>query len=106
MQEGQTVSEVYYNPQVWGNYAISATCEHIEEAIYFLDMGYTDEVNELLMFGVEGITYTTFDRELRYASKTEEQKLNADKYVASYATINYQTHDKGLLIANGNTMTV
>ena len=103
MQEGETVANVYYNPQVWGNYAIAATTEYLEEALRFLDLGYTDEVNELLMFGVQGITYDTFYPEQRYASKTAEQKLNADKYVASYATINYQLHDKGLLIANGDT---
>ncbi len=103
MQEGQTVADVYYNPQIWGNYAINADTEHVDLCVKFLDAGYTDEVNELLMFGVQGITYEEFFPELRYASKTEEQKLNADKYVASYATINYQTHDKGLLIANGNT---
>ena len=103
MMEGQTQAEVYYTPQIWGNYAISATTEYLEEAIRFLDLGYTDEVNELLMFGVQGITYETFYPEQHYASKTEEQKLNADKYVASYATINYQLHDKGLLIANGDT---
>lgn len=101
--EGETQANIYYNPQIWGNYAISADCENIELAIKFLDAGYSDEVNELLMFGLEGVTYTTFDRERRFATKTEEQKLNADKYVASYATINYQTEDKGLLIANGST---
>lgn len=103
MQEGETVSNVYYTPQVWGNYAISADTKYLEEALRFLNLGYTDEVNELLMFGVQGVTYETFDAERRYASKTEEQKLNADKYVASYVTINYQLENKGLLIANGDT---
>lgn len=103
MKEGETVANVYYNPQIWGNYAISADTKYLEEALRFLDLGYTDEVNELLMFGVQGVTYETFDPVRRYAAKTEEQKLNSDKYVASYATINYQREDKGLLIANGNT---
>lgn len=102
-QEGEEISNVYYNPQIWGNYAISADTKYLEEALHFLNLGYTDEVNELLMFGVQGITYETFDPERRFAAKTEEQKLNSDKYVASYATINYQREDKGLLIANGNT---
>ncbi len=103
MKEGETVANVYYNPQVWGNYAINAETEYLTEALHFLNMGYTDEVNELLMFGVPGITYTEFNPETRSTTKTEEQKLNADKYVASYATINYQREDKGLLIANGDT---
>lgn len=103
MKEGESVANVYYNPQVWGNYAINADTEYLTEALHFLNMGYTDEVNELLMFGVEGITYTEFNAETRSTTKTEEQKLNADKYVASYATINYQREDKGLLIANGDT---
>ena len=55
------------------------------------------------MFGLQGITYETFDHERHFATKTAEQKLNADKYVASYATINYQCEDGGLLIANGST---
>lgn len=103
MKEGQSVSDIYYSPQIWGNYAINADTEYLEEALRFLNLGYTDEVNELLMFGVQGITYDTFYPELRYASKTDEEKLNADKYVASYATINYQLQNKGLLIANGDT---
>ncbi len=103
MQEGQTKAEVYYSPQVWGNYGVNADTEHLTEALHFLNMGYTDEVNELLMFGVQGVTYDTFYPELRYASKTEEQIANSAMYVASYATINYQLEDKGLLIANGDT---
>lgn len=103
MAEGETVANVYYSPQVWGNYAINADSKYIDKAIYVLDQGYTDAVNELLMFGVEGITYTDFDSELRFATKTEEQKQNATMYCASYATINYQRADKGLLIANGST---
>ncbi len=101
--EGEEVANIYYPPQIWGNYAISADCDDIETAIKFLDAGYTDEVNELLMFGLQGITYETFDHERHFATKTAEQKLNADKYVASYATINYQCEDGGLLIANGST---
>lgn len=101
--EGAEISEVYYSPQIWGNYAINADCENIELALKVLDGGYTDEVNELLMFGLKDVTYTEFDAERRYASKTEEQLANATKWCATYATINYQTADKGLLIANGNT---
>ena len=102
-KEGEDVANVYYNPQIWGNYAISATTEHLDEAIAFLDACYTDAVNELLMFGVEGVTYTTFNHEGHYSTKTEEQLANWQKYCATYATINYQCEDKGLLIANGNT---
>lgn len=102
-QEGEEISNVYYNPQIWGNYAISADTKYLDEALRFLNLGYTDEVNELLIFGLQGITYETFDPERRFAAKTEEQKQNAAKYLASYATINYQREDKGLLIANGNT---
>ncbi len=100
---GDDIAHEYYEPQIWGNYAISADCKNIELALKVLDGGYTDAVNELLVFGVEGITYTEFDAERRYASKTEEQRSNAEKYCATYATINYQTADKGLLIANGST---
>ena len=103
MTEGSEIADVYYGPQIWGNYAINADSDILDLAIRVLDAGYTDEVNELLMFGVEGATYTSFDKERRFATKTEEQKINADKYCASYATINYQTSDKGLLIANGST---
>jgi ABC-type glycerol-3-phosphate transport system substrate-binding protein len=101
--KGKTVSDVYYSPQIWGNYAISADCEHIDRAVEFLDDGYTDECNELLLIGLEGVTYTSFDPEKRTATRTEEQVEAANKYVASYATINYQRQDKGLLLANGNT---
>ena len=100
---GEEVANVYYNPQIWGNYAINAETEHLEEAIAFLDAGYTDAVNELLMFGVEGVTYTSFNHEGHYSIKTDEQLANWQKYCATYATINYQCEDKGLLIANGNT---
>lgn len=102
-QEGEEVSNVFYSPQVWGNYAISADTKYLDEALRFLNLGYTDEVNELLIFGLQGVTYETFDPVNRYTTKTEEQKQNAAKYLASYATINYQREDKGLLIANGNT---
>jgi len=102
-KEGEDVANVYYNPQIWGNYAINADTEHLEEAIVFLDAGYTDAVNELLMFGVEGVTYTTFDHDGHFSIKTDEQLANWQKYCATYATINYQCEDKGLLIANGNT---
>ncbi len=100
---GEDAANVYYNPQIWGNYAINADTEHLEEALAFLDAGYTDAVNELLMFGVEGQTYTTFNHEGHFSTKTEEQLANWQKYCATYATINYQCEDKGLLIANGNT---
>lgn len=103
MQEGEEVANVYYPPQIWGNYAISADSDNIELAIRFLDAGYTDDVNNLLAFGLEGITYEEFFPEERYATRTEEQKLNAAKYVATYATINYQRADKSLLIANGDS---
>lgn len=100
--DGTSVADIYYSPQIWGNYAINAESDKIDLAIKFLDAGYTDAVNELLMFGLEGVTYTTFDRERRFATKNEEQKINWEKYCASYATMNYQLADKGLLIANGN----
>lgn len=100
---GDELSNVYYEPQIWGNYAISADCKNIELALKVLDGGYTDAVNELLVFGLKDLTYTDFDASRRYASKTDEQLENANKYCATYATINYQTADKGLLIANGST---
>ncbi|NLB37853.1 MAG: hypothetical protein GX810_01205, partial [Clostridiales bacterium] len=100
--DGTSVADIYFSPQIWGNYAINADSPNKELAIKFLDAGYTDPVNELLMFGLEGVTYTAFDPVRRFATKTEEQKINAEKYTASYATINYQLADKGLLIANGN----
>ena len=102
-KSGDEISSVYYPPQIWGNYGINADSENIEMAIKVLDGGYTDEVNELLVFGLPGVTYTEFDPARRYASKTAEQLANAEKYCATYATINYQTADKGLLIANGST---
>ena len=102
-KEGEEIANVYYNPQIWGNYAINADTEQAETAIAFLDAGYTDAVNELLMFGVEGVTYTSFNHEGHFSIKTEEQLANWQKYCATYATINYQCEDKGLLIANGNT---
>jgi len=101
--EGQTVSNVYYNPQIWGNYGISADSEHIDKAIEFLDYGYTDEYNELVFIGIEGITYSSFDREKRICSRTEEQQKAYQKYCSSYATINYQRQDKGLLLGGGST---
>ncbi len=55
------------------------------------------------MFGVEGVTYTSFSHEGHYSIKTDEQLAAWQKYCATYATINYQCEDKGLLIANGNT---
>ena len=100
---GDDLSYVYYQPQIWGNYGINADSKNIDLAIKVLDGGYTDEVNELLVFGLPGVTYTEFDAARRYASKTPEQLANAEKYCATYATINYQTADKGLLIANGST---
>ncbi len=102
-KDGEEIANVYYNPQIWGNYAISASSKHIEEAVAFLDACYTDAVNELLMFGVEGVTYTSFSHEGHYSIKTDEQLAAWQKYCATYATINYQCEDKGLLIANGNT---
>ncbi len=102
-KDGEEVANVYYNPQIWGNYAINANSKHLDEAIAFLDACYTDAVNELLMFGVEGVTYTTFFHDGHYSIKTDEQLANWQKYCATYATINYQCEDKGLLIANGNT---
>ncbi len=102
-KDGEEVANVYYNPQIWGNYAINANSKHLDEAIAFLDACYTDAVNELLMFGVEGVTYTTFYHDGHYSIKTDEQLANWQKYCATYATINYQCEDKGLLIANGNT---
>ena len=57
-----------------------------------------------MAFGVEGITYTTFNDEQQYALKTPEQREAFDKYCATYATFNYQTEDKGLLIVNGDTI--
>ena len=103
MAEGKEVADVWYNPQVWGNYAVNADSKKIDLAIKVLDAGYTDEVNELLMAGIEGVTYTTFDKETRFAAKTPEQVTEATKYCASYATINYQRADKGLLIATANS---
>lgn len=101
--EGQEVTNVYYQPQIWGNWAISADCKDIETAIRVLDAGYSDAVNNILAFGVEGVTYTTFNDEEQYALKTPEQRANYDIYTATYATFNYQTADKGILIVNGDT---
>jgi ABC-type glycerol-3-phosphate transport system substrate-binding protein len=100
--EGQSVANVWYNPQIWGNYAINADSNLIDLAIKVLDGGYTDEVNELLNVGIEGITYTAWDPVARFASKTKEQSENATSYTATYATINYQRADKGLLVATAN----
>lgn len=100
---GETVSDVYYPPQIWGNYGISADSKNIEKAIEFLDFGYTDECNELWAVGVEGVTYTSFDPETRFAIRTEEQAEAANKYTSTYATINFQRQDKGLLFAPGST---
>ena len=86
------------------NWAINAETENVEAAVKFLDACYTDAVNNIMAFGVEGITYTTFNDEQQYALKTPEQRQNFDKYCATYATFNYQTEDKGLLIVNGDTI--
>ncbi|MDI6617299.1 MAG: extracellular solute-binding protein [Clostridiales bacterium] len=102
-QEGKTVSDVYYAPQIWGNYGISASTKNKDQAVAFLDYGYTDECNELLAAGIQGVTYTSFDKTTRFAIKTADQKTAADKYCATYATINYQRQDKGLLMATGST---
>lgn len=101
--EGKTVSDVYYPPQIWGNWGISADSEHIERAVAFLDYGYTDECNELLVIGMEGVTYTRFDPKTRFALRTPEQQEAAAKYTSTYASINFQTQDKGLLFVPGGT---
>ncbi|MDR1599632.1 MAG: extracellular solute-binding protein [Oscillospiraceae bacterium] len=102
--EGETVADVWYNPQVWGNYAINADSDLIDLALKVLDDGYTDKVNELLLVGLEGVTYTTWDPETRFAFKDSDEIIaNATSYCASYATINYQRQDKGLLVATANT---
>ncbi|NMA95870.1 MAG: extracellular solute-binding protein [Clostridiales bacterium] len=101
-QEGQSVADVYYNPQVWGNYAVNAESENIDHAIAFLDYGYTDECNELLVIGMEGITYESFDPVRRFVTRTEENKENAD-FVSNFASINFQREDKGLLVSKGDT---
>ncbi|NLC43438.1 MAG: extracellular solute-binding protein, partial [Clostridiales bacterium] len=97
-KEGDASSNVYYNPQMWGNYAINAESANIEKAIEFLDYGYTNECNELLNLGIEGLTYTSFDPETRIASLTEEQSKAASQYTSAYATMNYQTVDKRKLM--------
>jgi ABC-type glycerol-3-phosphate transport system substrate-binding protein len=102
-QEGKTVSDVYYNPQIWGNWGISADSEHIERAVAFLDYGYTDECNELLVIGMEGVTYTSFDPETRFAIRTPEQQEATVKYTSTYISFNFQTQDKGLLFVPGST---
>lgn len=71
---------------------------NIEKAIEFLDYGYTNECNELLNLGIEGLTYTSFDPETRIASLTEEQSKAASQYTSAYATMNYQTVDKRKLM--------
>jgi len=101
--EGKTISDVYYSPQIWGNYGISADSENIEKAIEFLDYGYTDEFNELMFIGIEGITYSTFDPEKRVCTRTPEQYEAYKKYCSSYATVNYQLQNKGLLLGGGST---
>lgn len=101
--EGDEKANVYYEPQIWGNWAINADCKDIETAIRVLDAGYSDAVNNILAFGVQGITYTTFNDEEQYALKTPEQRAKYDIYTATYATFNYQTADKGILIVNGDT---
>lgn len=103
MAEDDTVASIYYSAQIWGNWAISAESKHIDLIIKFLDAGYTDEVNELLAFGLKGVTYEEFDRERRFATRTEEQNANAQKFTSTYATINFQTADKGMLITRGKT---
>lgn len=102
-QKGQTVSNVYYSPQIWGNYGINAESNHIDKAVEFLDYGYTDECNELLFIGLEGVTYSSFDRVKRVCYRTQEQQKAYEKYCSSYLTINYQRQDKGMLLAGGST---
>lgn|GEM_PF-359157 len=101
--EGKTVSDVYYQPQIWGNWGISADSEHIDRAVAFLDYGYTDECNELLVIGMEGVTYTSFDPKTRFALRTPEQQEATSKYTSTYASINFQCADKGLLFVPGST---
>ena len=103
MQEGETIAGVYYYPAVWGNFGISADSRNIEKAVEFLDYGYTDECNELLYFGLEGITYTSYDAERKYAAKTPEQVKASEQFTSSYLTFNYQRQDKSILSAFGST---
>ncbi len=105
-QDGAKKAVDYFEPQLWGLWMVNAELEgtdHLNDVLKFLDWGFTDEANELLMLGIQGVTYDTFDPVTRFANKTEEQAANAKKYCASYATFNYQLANKGLLAMTANT---
>lgn len=107
-QDASVKAVDYFEPQLWGLWMVNAELEgtdHLQDVLKFLDWGFSDEANELLMLGIQGVTYSTFDEVTRFADKNEEQAANAKKFTASYATFNYQRQDKGLLVMTANNPT-
>ncbi len=93
----------YYAIQAWGAWAVSADTKNPDAVIQFLDYGYTDEACTLLLAGLQGVTYNSFDEKTRTAVRDQAMQDAAKKYTASYACFNYQLQNKGMLMNAGST---
>ncbi len=92
----------YWNPQLWGNWGVSAKSKVIDETLALIDYGYTDEGNELLYFGMPGLTFTKIEN--GFVERTPAQKEESAKWASSYLSLRYRGPNKALPNAAGDTL--
>ncbi len=103
MKEGDSVAYEYYKPQIWNWWGVSASSKNLDLAIKLLDLGYTDEVNLLMMYGIEGLTYTSLDPVTVAYVCTDEQMALKSKYCGSSQTFNWRLESGDLISRSGKT---
>ncbi len=78
----------FYSQEIFdqGGIAVSTACEHIKEAVQWLDYMYSDEGQIMCSFGEEGVTFAYDDQGVPHYTEmiTEAENLSLVQAIAKY----------------------
>lgn len=88
---------IYDIKSIMGGFSITKSCEKPDVVLKFIDWGLSEEGLKLMNLGIKGITFESYDDDTRVRKMTEENKINAKKYLSSYQTFTVMKGDLPLI---------
>jgi len=77
----------YVPPSVWGVWALPASSKKTEDALRYLEWGFSPEGFETLIFGVKGQTYNSYDLKTRLLDITDAQAKLKQTVTSTYMCV-------------------
>lgn len=89
---------LYMSASTWGQWSISKTTKDPKRVLKFVDAMFSEELVNLSYFGIQGVTYESFDPKTKILTRPDSMADAVKKYTSSYMAFNTRgTDGKGVI---------